>query len=87
MKFRYVAILVTLGFSALAQGADPVELGRANLTTGIPGKGPLTVKEIETWLANPKNHETLSVKLPSSLDAGKEAIYIPEDNPLTLAKI
>jgi len=87
MKFRYLAILITLGFGSLAKAADPVELGKANLTTGIPGKGTLTIKEIELWLANPKNHETLSVKLPSSLEAGKEAIYIPEDNPLTLAKI
>lgn len=87
MKFRWLALLLTLGVSNIAQAADPVELGKANLTSGIPGKGPLTIKEIETWLANPKNHEPLSVKLPGSLEAGKDAIYIPEDNPLTLAKI
>lgn len=87
MKFRWLAMLITLGLGTVAQAADPVELGKANLTSGIPGKGPLTLKEIETWLANPKNHETLTVKLPGSLEAGKDAIYIPEDNPLTLAKI
>lgn len=87
MKFRRLALLITLGLGSVAQAADPVELGKANLTSGIPGKGPLSVKEIEAWLANPKNHETLTVKLPGSLEAGKDAIYIPEDNPLTLAKI
>jgi cytochrome c peroxidase len=87
MRFRWLALLVTFGLGSVAQAADPVELGKANLTSGIPGKGPLTLKEIEAWLANPKNHETLTVKLPGSLEAGKDAIYIPEDNPLTLAKI
>jgi cytochrome c peroxidase len=87
MKFRSLALLLTLGFSSIAVAAEPVQLGKANLTAGIPGKGPLTVKEIEAWLANPKNHEVLEVSLPSSLDAGKDSLYIPADNPLTLAKI
>jgi cytochrome c peroxidase len=64
-----------------------VQLGVDDLTSGIPGKGPLKLDEIEKWLADPKNHEPLEVKLPKGLDAGANAIFIPDDNPLTRAKI
>jgi cytochrome c peroxidase len=87
MKIRWMAMVLAIGASSVAQAADPVDLGKANLTLGIPGQGQLSVKEIESWLANPKNHETLTVTLPQNLDAGKEALYIPQDNPLTRAKI
>lgn len=87
MKSRWIAIWVAVGFAGIVQAAEPVPLGKADLTTGIPGTGKLTIQQIESWLADPKNHEALTVTLPSSLEAGKEAIYIPENNPLTKAKI
>lgn len=72
----------------LADGAETkVKLGSADLTTGIPGEGPLSVEEIRTWLANPANHVPLQIELPKGLDAGAGNIFIPEDNPLTRAKI
>jgi|694.fasta_scaffold21053_5 cytochrome c peroxidase len=87
MKSRWIAIWVAVGFAGIVQAAEPIPLGKADLTTGIPGTGKLTIQQIESWLADPKNHEALTVTLPSSLEAGKEAIYIPENNPLTKAKI
>ena len=62
-------------------------LGSAELTAGIPGDGPLTVEQIEAWLADPSNHETLEVKLPMGLATGAAGIKIPADNPMTRAKI
>lgn len=67
--------------------AETVTLGDSSLTAGIPGKGDLSVAELKKWLADPQNHETLEVELPEGLAAGASAIVIPEDNPLTRAKI
>lgn len=64
-----------------------VTLGDASLTSGIPGVGLLTEDQIATWLADPSNHEALSVTLPSGLDAASANVFIPEDNPMTRAKI
>lgn len=62
-------------------------LGTGRLLTGIPGSGPLTEAEIKKWLANPKVHETLEFDLPEGLKAGEANIFVPEDNPMTVAKI
>ncbi|MEI8214257.1 MAG: cytochrome c peroxidase [Planctomycetota bacterium] len=67
--------------------ADSVRLGDPSLTGGMSGDGPLSITEIKKFLDNPANHSVLSVELPEGLAAGKEAVYIPEDNPLTRAKI
>jgi len=56
MKIRWMAMVLAIGLGSAVQAADPVDLGKANLTLGIPGQGQLSVKEIEAWLANPKNH-------------------------------
>jgi cytochrome c peroxidase len=64
-----------------------VLLGSADLTEGIPGDGPLTTEQITAWLDNPDNHVVLEVELPLGLAAGASTIVIPEDNPLTRAKI
>ncbi len=89
MKIR-VCLLASLCLSVAAVGganAETVKLGDPSLTAGIPGKKDLTVSDIKKWLSNPKNHETLEVELPEGLAAGASAIVIPEDNPLTRAKI
>ena len=64
-----------------------VLLGTDELTRGIPGEGSLTTAQIKAWLADPRNHEPLAVKLPLGLSAGQGAVVVPEDNPLTRAKI
>ena len=64
-----------------------ITLGSPELTSGIQGEGSLTPEQIQTWIDNPGNHVTLEVKLPLGLAAGANAITIPDNNPLTLAKI
>jgi len=69
------------------QADSKVTLGDPSLTAGIPGEGPLKPAEIRAWLANPENHVTLEVELPKGLDAGKGNIFIPDNNPITRAKV
>jgi cytochrome c peroxidase len=69
------------------QAADSVQLGVPELTKGIPGGSKLTVAEIKKFLDDPANHKTLTPVLPDNLKAGSSAVFIPDDNPLTLAKI
>ncbi len=64
-----------------------VLLGSPGLTAGIPGDGPLTLPEIENWLADPAVHEPLDFILPLGLREAQEQVHVPEDNPLTRAKI
>jgi cytochrome c peroxidase len=62
-----------------------VLLGGPELTSGIPGNGPLTVSQIKAWLAQPGVHDILNVELPLGLNAGHPKGL--ESNPLTRAKI
>jgi len=71
----------------LAVSGAEVMLGSDELVAGIPGEGDLTVEQIQAWLDQPENHEPLTFLLPSGLSAGAAQISVPEDNPLTLAKI
>jgi len=64
-----------------------VTLGDPSLTAGIPGEGPLTLEQVQTWLATPGVHETLVVSLPLGLSLGERQIVGLEENPLTRAKI
>jgi cytochrome c peroxidase len=74
-------------FLTAAEAAKPIILGGPELTSGIPGEGPLTGEQIEKWLADPKNHEPLAVALPLGLAQAQANVYVPGDNPLTRAKI
>src|SRR5687767_7047777 len=47
---------VILAADATAPQSQKVLLGSPELTAGIPGKGPVTTKELEAWLAKPENH-------------------------------
>lgn len=76
-----------LGVAADSPAPQKVKLGSPDLTAGIPGIGKLRVEEIKAWLAKPENHAPLEVELPDGLALGKDAIKIPENNPLTRAKI
>ncbi len=64
-----------------------IVLGSAGLTSGIPGEGPLRSGEIRAWLAAPGVHDPLEVALPFGLEELSDEAQIPEDNPLTRAKI
>lgn len=70
-----------------AEKSSKVLLGQDDLTSGIPGKGPLTVKQIKRWLNQPENHETLEVTLPLGLRAGAAQMVGLKENPLTRAKV
>lgn len=73
--------------TAPVSAGQPIVLGGPELAAGIPGEGELTVAQIRSWLADSSRHETLEVLLPPGLDLAQSAIVIPEDNPLTIAKI
>lgn len=73
--------------TAASGASTSVVLGDPSLTRGIIGKGPLSEEELDDWLANPANHAPLDVTLPKGLDAGQGNVFIPENNPITRAKI
>lgn len=73
--------------SGQGTGAQVVLGQDESLTGGIPGEGPLTTEQISEWLSDPANHQELDVQLPKGLDAGKANVFIPEDNPMTRAKV
>ncbi|QDT41561.1 Cytochrome c551 peroxidase precursor [Gimesia alba] len=73
--------------NASAKKTNKVLLGTPELTSGIPGKGPLTKKEIKEWLSQPENHEILEVTLPLGLSAGAAQMVGLKENPLTRAKV
>ena len=75
------------GLVAAQEKSDSVTLGDPSLTAGIPGVGLLTDDELSAWLGDPANHVELKVKLPEGLAAATANIHIPDDNPMTRAKI
>ena len=81
------ACLIVAGSASVAVSAETVKLGDPSLTAGIPGEGPLSLAEIRKWIADPANHLPLEIELPKGLDAGVANVFIPENNPLTRAKI
>ena len=72
---------------APAATREQVTLGDPALTAGVPGTGPITVAEIEAWLADPRNSVTLDPVLPLGLSQGAAQITGLDKNPLTRAKI
>lgn len=66
---------------------EEVQLGTPELTSGIPGSGPLSNEEIMNWLAEKRNHVVLKPILPLGLAAGAGQMVGLEANPLTRAKI
>lgn len=83
---------LALGLTALAvspcRAQETVVLGEEDsLTSGIPGTGPLTLEQVQTWLADPANHAELKVKLPMGLNLGEAQIKGIDKNPLTRAGI
>jgi cytochrome c peroxidase len=70
-----------------AATSGKVLLGSPELTAGIGGEGPLKTADIEKWLNDPRNHETLDFELPLGLATGASQIQGIDKNPLTRAKI
>ncbi|MFM8985821.1 MAG: cytochrome-c peroxidase [Planctomycetia bacterium] len=70
-----------------AAAREKVTLGDPALTAGVPGTGPITVEQIDRWLADPKNFVALDPVLPLGLSQGEQQITGLEANPLTRAKI
>lgn len=66
---------------------EKVMLGEASLTAGVPGSGTISLDQIDTWLADPKNHVVLEPELPLGLAQGAGQIQGIDKNPLTRAKI
>jgi cytochrome c peroxidase len=68
---------------------ERVALGDPSLTAGVPGSGPITLEQIDQWLADPKNAVELEPVLPLGLSQGAAQIDRVglEKNPLTRAKI
>ncbi|MFM1903722.1 MAG: Cytochrome peroxidase precursor [Planctomycetota bacterium] len=76
------------GEAAVADAAtETVMLGDPSLTAGVPGSGPITLEQIDAWLADPKNHAVLEPELPLGLSQGAGQIKGIAENPLTRAKI
>ncbi len=72
---------------AAAAAPEKVMLGEPSLTAGVPGTGPLTLEQIDAWLADPRNHAVLEPELPLGLSQGAGQIQGLAANPLTRAKI
>ena len=89
MMRNWPAVLIVIASVQMGSTirAEQVALGAPELTQGIPGGSKLSVTDISKYLEDPKNHLELSVSLPKGLEAGRDAIFIPQDNPLTRAKI
>ncbi len=83
----FLATAAVFGPASTAVHAEEVRLGSHELTAGIPGKGDLTTKQIKAWLAKPGVHKPLKVTLPMGLAQARQQVHIPEDNPMTRAKI
>ena len=73
--------------AAAAGRKEKVVLGDPSLTSGVPGTGPITLEQIDAWLADSKNHVVLDPELPLGLSQGAGQIQGLEANPLTRAKI
>jgi len=72
---------------ATTAAREQVMLGEPSLTAGVPGSGPITLAEIDAWLADPKNFVELDPVLPLGLSQGAAQITGLDKNPLTRAKI
>ena len=89
-----VAVILGIAAASPARGdqansaaVEKVLLGDPSLTAGVPGSGPITLEQVDAWLANSKNHAVLEPELPLGLSQGAGQIQGIAENPLTRAKI
>ena len=76
-----------LTFLSTSVRCEQVLLGDPALTAGVPGSGPISVPQIETWLDDEHNFTELTPVLPLGLSQGSSQITGLDENPLTRAKI
>ncbi len=76
-----------LTFLSTSVRCEQVVLGDPALTAGVPGSGPISVPQIETWLDDEHNFTELTPVLPLGLSQGSSQITGLDENPLTRAKI
>ena len=84
-----IALAGCFSLTSLMVLAEPikVELGSPELTSGIPGEGPLTLAQIKAWLDRDDVHQEIEPALPFGLAAAQANVIVPKDNPMTKAKI
>ncbi len=73
--------------SGSAMPPETVLLGDPSLTSGVSGSGPITLEQIDAWLAEPRSHVHLNPELPLGLATGANQITGIDANPMTRAKI
>jgi len=73
--------------AAAPAAREKVLLGDPALTAGVPGTGPITLEQVDAWLADPKNAVEIEPVLPLGLSQGAGQITGLEANPLTRAKV
>ena len=73
--------------STILAQQETVLLGSGDLLLGVPGQGPLTMSQVEEWLAEDGNHQALEVELPLGLKRSAANISGLKENPMTRAKI
>lgn len=83
--FTLLTVLLTLQLTSVH--GEQVLLGDPALTAGVPGSGPISVRQIETWLDDEHNFTELTPVLPLGLSQGSSQITGLDENPLTRAKI
>ena len=84
----FCGVIVGLSASTVHAAESAVlDLSGDRVHSGIGDDDKLTLEEIKAFLDDPENHAPLSVELPVGLSTGRSSIYIPENNPLTRAKI
>ena len=91
-QFTNLAVMAvfccSLCFADEANHDGQLVLGGDNdLLAGIAGSGPLKIKEIEAWLTVPEHHMPLEYSIAKGLDAAAANAFVPDDNPLTRARI
>ena len=83
--FTLLTVLLTLSSTNIR--GEQVLLGDPALTAGVPGNGPISVLQIETWLDDEHNFTEFTPVLPLGLSQGSSQITGLDENPLTRAKI
>jgi len=86
VRYFSIAVILLVLATTVVRG-EQVLLGDPALTAGVPGNGPISVPQIETWLDDEHNFTELTPVLPLGLSQGSSQITGLDENPLTRAKI
>ena len=86
VRYFSIAVILLVMATTVVRG-EQVLLGDPALTAGVPGNGPISVSQIETWLDDEHNFTELTPVLPLGLSQGSSQITGLDENPLTRAKI